>query len=343
MGAVLALAAPASTTGPDCAGRALFVTADRVGLLDPGTGALSDLGPTGTRINALGFVPAHEAGGAGRPAGGDAVPEGGTENGGGSRAAHAVGVGGGQLVRVDPSGAVTRLGPVPGADLATVYAGASAGPLLYLLGAGTLTVVDTGRRALVSRRPVDIPYLGDWELVSGRLYGVSAEGVGPARLVAVDPGTGRATVRALPERVPAGGNYGAAFAVGRVLHVLDNVSGALVRVPLDDPDLVVVVPTGVRAASVDAAYCPAPPAPVPTPAASPVPPPASRPAPAAGPPTVDPTPPAPPEEPRFEEPVLLPTPTAERPVDDGAAIWWGMAAVLVVMVVASVGAVLRAG
>ncbi|WP_412542793.1 hypothetical protein R8Z50_09980 [Longispora sp. K20-0274] len=211
---------------------------------------------------------------------------------------------GAHLVTIDADGTAHDHGTV-GTALVGSYAGAMVAGRYHVAAEGRMYVLDPGTGKVLGSAPTTgtTATVGDWEYdpADGGLYGVTAEGRGPAQLLRTDPATGATrTVARLPESA-----YGSAFlGPGRVLYTLaNNRAGrsSWYAVPLDRPAAVTRLGPGPQAATSDATGCapataPAPPQPVRKAPGAPVPapaPPSASPPPTKAPSPVPPPPPLP--------------------------------------------------
>jgi hypothetical protein len=226
------------------------------------------------------------------------------------------------LVTVDRRGAVTELGPVRVGvgGVADPTAGAVAGSRLYLRDGHRLYTMDINPRSTTYQKLVKVVHLvpllpalsvDDFAMdpSSGLLYGISTLGAS-ARVVSMDPLTGKVKVRATVHGLPGHDSYSSVVLSGGALYAVRTGFGSrsrLYRITLDGA--VTELGTLPALTSSDAAGClydpppPPPPPPTPTP-----PPPSPTPTPTPKPPTPKPTPTVPPSPTPSPTPTPTPTP-----------------------------------
>lgn len=169
---------------------------------------------------------------------------------------------GARVLAIDAGGDATDLGAAP-AGTADAFAGAIHDGRWYLRARGDLHVVDVQPDSaayldVVDVQPLTRPAeLGDWDVgADGRLYGVDASGWGPARLTAVDPGTGAVSVVGKTD-LPGGEPLGAVVVdPGGTLHAFRSANGRMYHLDVRKPGASTFSDLGLRARTVDAAGCP---------------------------------------------------------------------------------------
>lgn len=169
---------------------------------------------------------------------------------------------GARVLAIDAGGDATDLGAAP-AGTADAFAGAIHDGRWYLRARGDLHVVDVQPDSpayldVIDVQPLTRPVeLGDWDVgADGRLYGVAASGWGPARLTAVEPGTGTVGVVGNTD-LPRGAPLGAVVIdPGGMLHAFHGASGRMYHLDVRKPGASTFSDLGLRARTADAAGCP---------------------------------------------------------------------------------------
>ncbi|MEV8376199.1 hypothetical protein AB0P21_25890 [Kribbella sp. NPDC056861] len=218
------------------------------------------------------------------------------------------------LVAVDRRGAVTDLGPVRVGvgGVADPTAGAVAGSRLYLRDGHRLYTMDVNPRSTTFKKLLKVVHLvpllpalsvDDFAMdpSSGLLYGISTLG-SSARVVSMDPLTGKVRVRATVRGLPGHDSYSSVVMSGGALFAVRTGYGSrsrLYRITLDGASTeLAALPALTSSDAAGCLYDPPPPPPPPTP----------TPPPPSPTPTVTPKPPTPKPTPTVT-PTRTPTPT----------------------------------